>query len=192
MVLIRFARWVVALYTSWRNRAHNKKSHAQGPQQSLCRAGRISPRVTIGAHPDNVLLDIFEFYREAEYDLLPVGWPWNKLVHVCQRWRYVVFASPLRLDLCLICTSKTPVREALDVWPPLPITIDLSGPCDHVDDVIATLKHRDRVRAIGMLGLTNSQLERLAPMMQEPFPVLTWLRLWTTVVRLPRRFPICS
>ncbi|KAI0249310.1 hypothetical protein BJV78DRAFT_1155903 [Lactifluus subvellereus] len=163
MVLLRFARWVIALYVSRRNRARNKK-------------GRISPPVTIGALPDNVLLDIFDFYRA---EIHPPGlwpWPWNRLVHVCQRWRYLVFASPLRLDLCLHCTSTTPVRETLDVWPPLPIQIFSIQPYD-VDNIIATLEHRDRVRKIEIRFLTCLQLERLATMMQEPFPALTSLQL---------------
>ncbi|KAI0251499.1 hypothetical protein BJV78DRAFT_422046 [Lactifluus subvellereus] len=141
--------------------------------------GRISPRMTIGALPDNVLLDIFDFFREAEIETLaPWPWPWNRLVHVCQRWRYLVFASPLRLDLCLRYTSKTPVRETLDVWPPLPIEIQLPHPND-VDNIIASLEHRNRVRKIWILYVTSPLLERLAPIMQEPFPALTSLQLWT-------------
>ncbi|KAI0245595.1 hypothetical protein BJV78DRAFT_280252 [Lactifluus subvellereus] len=168
MVLIRFARWVVALYISWRNRARNKKK------------GQTSPRVTIGALPDNVLLDIFDFYRgAAPHGQRPGPWVWNELVHVCQRWRYVMFASPLRLDLCLLCTSKTPVRETLDVWPPLPIEIHLLRPCDDsdVDNVTAILEHCDRVRGIWILNQTSPQLERLLTVMQEPFPALTILQL---------------
>ncbi|KAI0249333.1 hypothetical protein BJV78DRAFT_708768 [Lactifluus subvellereus] len=159
----------------------------------LCRAGRISPRVTIGALPDSVLLDIFDFHREAEIrgsHRWPELWPWNRLVHVCQRWRYVVFASSLRLDLCLRCTSDTPVREMLDVWPPLPIEILWEKPYG-VDNIIATLEHRDRVRRIWILNLvTSSQLERLTPMMQEPFPALTLLQLSTreTTPALPDMF----
>ncbi|KAI0249322.1 hypothetical protein BJV78DRAFT_708281 [Lactifluus subvellereus] len=181
MVLLRSARWVVALYVSRRNRARNK------------RKGRISPRVTIGALPDNVLLDIFDFYREIEWVQDPWPWPWNKLVHVCQRWRYLVFASPLRLDLCLRCTSTTPVRETLDVWPPLPIDIYLSRPYD-VDNIIVTLRHCDRVRRIWIINATSSQLERLATMMQEPFPALTLLQLSTrkNAPTLPDMFLDCQ
>jgi hypothetical protein len=154
--------------------------------------------VTFGALPDNVLLDIFAFYREAVIDLYPVvqprlpwqqQWQWDRLVHVCQRWRYIVFASPLRLDLYLHCTSKTPVRETLDVWPPLPIEIALLERYD-VDNVIATLEHRNRVRNIWILDLTSSKSEELVPMMQEPFPALTVLQLWAseTASALPDMF----
>ena len=121
----------------------------------------------------------------------PAHVPWNTLVHVCQRWRYVVFASPVRLDLCLRCTSETPVRETLDVWPPLPIEIaSWDSESYDVDNIIATLEHPDRVRNIFIINLTCSQLERLVPMMQEPFPVLTSLQLWAgeTTPALPDMF----
>ena len=129
--------------------------------------------MTIGVLPDNVLLDIFEFYRGELYVAV---WPWNRLVHVCRRWRYVVFGSPLRLDLCLHCTYKTCVKQVLEVWPLLPIELDfrqLYG----VDDIIAIFEHRGRVRHLKIHDLTGFQMEQLASMMQEPFPALTYLRL---------------
>jgi F-box-like len=100
------------------------------PQSSLTRVflGESSSHVTIEALPDEVLLKIFDFCRTAPVDRLS-GWqgPWPKiwqnLVHVCQRWRYVVFSSPLRLDLRIYCSDKTPARETLDVWPAFPIEI---------------------------------------------------------------------
>ena len=141
----------------------------------------FSPRVTIDALPDNVLIDIFDFYNREDPYLLFYGpklWWWHRLVHVCQRWRSLVFGSPLRLDLHLRCTWKTPVREMLDVWPPLPIEIQLYDSHD-ADNIIAALKHRDRVRGISILNPTSPQLEGLASMLQEPFPALTFLRLNT-------------
>ena len=133
--------------------------------------------MTIGTLPDNVLLGIFDFYRKAASD---TPWPWKTLVHVCQRWRYIVFASPLRLDLYLLCRSTTPVRKTLDVWPPLPIEISWNGVNDDdIANIIAALEHPDRVRGILIINLTSSQWEELVPMLQEPFPALTFLRLWT-------------
>ncbi|KAI0250974.1 hypothetical protein BJV78DRAFT_516212 [Lactifluus subvellereus] len=77
----------------------------------------------------------------------------------------------------------------LDAWPPLPIEVDLALP-EAVDNGIATLGHCDRVRKIEIVVPTSSQLERLALMMQEPFPALTLLQLWTheTVPALPDMF----
>ncbi len=45
------------------------------------------------------------------------------MVHVCQKWRCVVFGSQRRLNIQLACRPTTPVREMLDIWPPLPIVI---------------------------------------------------------------------
>ncbi|KAH9970910.1 hypothetical protein BGW80DRAFT_1561978, partial [Lactifluus volemus] len=73
---------------------------------------RPDPRVTIRSLPDNVLLDIFDFCRMSSHDSF--RW-WHALVHVCGRWRYIVFLSPLRLHLQLVCNANTPVKKTLDV-----------------------------------------------------------------------------
>ena len=39
---------------------------------------------------------------------------WQSLVHVCRRWRCLVFESPRRLNLRLVCAQGTPARQ-LDV-----------------------------------------------------------------------------
>jgi hypothetical protein len=105
----------------------------------------------------------------------PGGWPgtWRRLIHVCQRWRYVVLSSPLRLDLYLDCLDSSPVRELLDVWPPFPIQVTSSN---LPDNIIAALECRDRVSQIH-LSLTCSQCEKLATVIQEPLPALTRLDL---------------
>jgi F-box-like len=134
--------------------------------------------VTIGALPDNVLLDIFRFCV-PQFDPFLYYPPktWYYLVHVCRRWRSVVLESPLSLDLHLYCTPGTPVREGLDVWPPLPIKIwSGSGPGYPGDNVIAALEHPDRVREIWLFNLHPS-LGRLITVMQEPFPALEKLCL---------------
>ena len=130
--------------------------------------------VTIDSLPNNVFLDIFDFYQ---IDAV-LYHSWLRLVHVCRRWRSVVFASPHRLGLQLTCRATTPVREILDVWPPMQIIIDDSQPTRlGGDNIIAALEHRDRVCEIRLSYLTSSLLERLAAVMQRPFPVLTYLRL---------------
>jgi hypothetical protein len=158
-------------------------------------------RGTIGSLPDNVLLDIFDFYRMDPHSTPPVprstlllkrkrkppgtprhyyyGQPWNVLVHVCQRWRYVVFASPRRLALRLVCKATTPVRRILDIWPCLPIIINDPRVKEHLDgkDVIAALKCHDRVCKINLGNLTSSLLKRLARVTKRPFPALTDLDL---------------
>jgi hypothetical protein len=80
---------------------------------------RIYRPVTIETLPDEVLLNVFDFYLD---DIHLEAW--FTLTHVCRRWRYIVFASPLGLNLRLCCKASRPVREMLDTWPPLPIVID--------------------------------------------------------------------
>ena len=62
--------------------------------------------------PGDVLLEIFNFYVVSSYSIDI----WHTLVHVCQRWRrYVVFASPRRLDMKLLCTEGRSVTKMLDI-----------------------------------------------------------------------------
>jgi len=106
-------------------------------------------------------------------------------VHVCQRWRQIIFASPRRLDLHLSCSYGTPVRQNLVCWPViLPIAIDYSGRLgpvnrispDDEDNLIAALEHPGRVRHVEIFA-TCSPLQKVATVMQESFPALTYLGL---------------
>jgi hypothetical protein len=102
-------------------------------------------------------------------------------VHVCQRWRGVVFASSLRLHLQVLCTARRPVQRLLHVWPTLPLAIRDHSLYEqrrpHVDNIIAALEHHDRVRHIELWGVSNAHLGRFAAVTQEPFPELTFLEL---------------
>jgi hypothetical protein len=55
-------------------------------------------RVTVDILPEDVLLEIFDCHM-AEANEAGENEEWEILVHVCQKWRYVVFRSPLRLNL---------------------------------------------------------------------------------------------
>ena len=99
-------------------------------------------QVTIDKLPDDALLYVFYFYVAQASEVEA----WHKLVHVCQRWRILVFGSPRRLNLRIACTGRTLVNEKLDIWPALPIVI--SGLCIYstsLDNVKAALGHHDRV-----------------------------------------------
>ncbi len=128
-------------------------------------------RVSIDILPDDVLLDIFDLYvilyQRYPYDDQPVD-AWHKLVHVCQRWRYVVFDSPRRLDLQLLCTHSTPVTNMLDIWPALPIVISTVYPASGVTNIISALQQHNRVCTIDISGVSNPLLKEFAAM-QEPF-----------------------
>ena len=102
------------------------------------------------------------------------------VVHVCRRWRYVVFASPRRLHLELRCTNRSPVKKMLDVWPALPIVIDASitnSRRSGVNNIIAALKLHDLVRRINISGVPNSLFKSAA--MKKEFPKLTNLGLFS-------------
>jgi hypothetical protein len=150
--------------------------------------------VTIGSLPNEVLLEVFYFHLieyeiqdEEEPNPWKLGSKWHTLVHVCRRWRCVVFDAPLRLDLEIHCTSETPVRKLLHIWPELPLAISIYYGIDEdgIDNVIAALEHRDRVRDITLYEPSSATFERITAEMQEPFPALTWLRIQSIFGALP-------
>ena len=125
--------------------------------------------------PDDVLLEIFDFYLRKIFRIEE----WKTLAYVCRRWKSVVLQSPRRLNLRLLCTSKTPVKNILDLWPPLPFVIQDSYPnfTSSADNIITALEHNDRVCQIDLNWCTNSQLGYVTAAMQKPFPELTYLHL---------------
>ena len=132
--------------------------------------------------PDVVLLEIFGLYLQEAASRTA----WHTLVHVCRKWRAVVFGSPRRLRLRLHCKASTPVRETLGVWPQLPIAIWNNGYEKWgVGNIIAALGHNNRICRITLPDIPNPQV--LAAMRQ-PFPALTHLRLQTE----NGTTPICS
>jgi hypothetical protein len=136
-------------------------------------------RVTIDVLPDVALLEIFDYYvNQVREGYLSVEVEaWHTLVHVCQKWRSVVFGSPLRLNLRLLCTTKTRIRETLAVWPPLPIIVWYnSDPTWGIDNLMAVLEHNDRVCEIG-LNPSSLELEEVLAPMQKPYPALTDLMI---------------
>ena len=105
---------------------------------------------------------------------------WQLLVHVCRRWRSVVFGSPRRLNLRLVCATKTqtPVKDTLDIWPALPLLIQGSTrQPGGLDNIVAALERSDRVYDITLGDFSRSLLEDVSTAMQKPFPKLTFLSL---------------
>ena len=121
---------------------------------------------------DDVLLEMFELYVDENPEA------WQTLAHVCRRWRYLVFSSPRRLNLRIVCTLGTPVREILDVWPALPLLVQGHiYEASPLDNIITALGHRNRVSGINLWDLASSQLATVWAAMKEPFPELIDLRL---------------
>jgi hypothetical protein len=128
--------------------------------------------------PDDVLLAIFYFCADEDPFEKEEIEAWQTLVHVCRQWRSVVFESPNRLNLRLVCTAKTPARDTLDVWPPFPLLIQGRAYLEEgLDDIIAVLEHSGRVHVIDLEDVSSPQLEKLSAAMQEPLPELTRLEL---------------
>jgi hypothetical protein len=132
--------------------------------------------------PDDVLLGIFDFYTKMDspYRNKPEIESWQLLVHVCRRWRSLVFQSPRHLNLQLYCTPKTPARDILDVWPALPLIVtgkmNTALPSD-TDNVVAALRQSNRVCKVILRWDLDRQMEKALAAMQVSFPELTKLQL---------------
>ena len=130
---------------------------------------------------DDVLLEIFKFYiyeRHVNYWDFRHFDKWHTLVHVCRRWRNLVFTSPRHLNLQLLWRPKRSVKKMLDIWPELPIcTYDYGCRAVVTNNDVAALKLHDRVSQIRLFNFSNITWERYAPSMQYLFPMLTHLCL---------------
>lgn len=66
----------------------------------------------------------------------------------------------------------------LDVWPDFPIVVwGYDPPTSGVDNIVAALEQKDRIRRINLHVVATSQWDGIFAAMQEPFPALTDLRL---------------
>jgi F-box-like len=144
--------------------------------------------ISIDTLPDEALLAIFDFCLGGHQDLEDIK-TWQSLIHVCRRWRSIVFGSPRRLNLRIAGTPKTPVRDLLGVWPDLPIVIRDTYTIDPIEglyNIIALLEHSHRVCKIH-LGVPSSHFEEVSAAMEVPFPELTELELtsYDLVGRVP-------
>ena len=149
--------------------------------------------VTIVVLPDVALLEIFHFYVDDARNVVNAYQEkieaWHTLVHVCRKWRSVVFGSPLRLNLRLHCTESTPVRKTLDVWPILPIVVWSSrNPKWSMDNIVAVLEHNHRIYELDLGHMPDSEFEKVLATMQQPFPALKNLYLSYTDVVIPASF----
>lgn len=135
--------------------------------------------------PDNVFLEIFHFYLRdpTTSSSNQRASNWQTLVHVCRRWRRIVFASPRQLNLHLHCFKRTPVRKNLVFWPvTLPLTLNYFFTGNHVssprdeDNIAAALEQSSRVHRIAIFGRAPL-IKKVAAVMRKSFPVLTYLEL---------------
>jgi hypothetical protein len=128
--------------------------------------GPLSQQAMIKRLSDDVLLNIFQHFLHASPQL------WHGLTHVCQKWRQIIFESPLGLRLRLHCTYGTPVLKALGYWPPFPLVVsygEIHRPpaLEDEDNIMAALEHTDRVRSISFT-VSSSLLKKLSTI-SKPF-----------------------
>ena len=133
--------------------------------------------MTIGTLPEEVRLEFFSFYVKKE----PMISAWVKLVQVCRRCRYIVFASPHPLHLQLPCGTRTFVKEMLDIWSAFPINIieyaesDSSPYVEGAHCIIDSLGHNNRVWNIILYNVSRWEMKKISRCraIQRPFPELT-------------------
>src|SRR6266404_2359916 len=131
--------------------------------------------------PNEVLVEIFDSCRINESGLKPWKWKWIRLVHVCRRWRQIIFASPNCLNLQLLCTDGTPVTKKLGCWPDFPIALEyvnfnMVTPNDQVHIVTLLRQQPDRLRRLD-LPLAYERARKMVIAMEKPVPALTNLIL---------------
>jgi hypothetical protein len=112
---------------------------------------------------DEVLLEVFDLYRQSLGDQLNSERVWNtkngwfKLAHVCHNWRSVVLSSPYRLRLRIYFAHNTPTRAAaLRPFLHLPIIVDYSHAVNWngntLKRLVSALRYPDRVCRIAIKG----------------------------------------
>jgi hypothetical protein len=155
---------------------------------------------------NDVLLNVFHLYQldTQDKDRDPNGhsvghwrhqrW-WYELAHVSRRWRDVILASPLRLDLHLVCTYGVPVADMLACSPPLPLTVlyEYRGremTAEDEEGALLALSHRDRVHRVS-LRMPDPKLAKLITALDDQFPTLECLHMTShedTSLTLPQSF----
>jgi hypothetical protein len=135
---------------------------------------------------DDVLLIIFNIYRlnirdeEGDENARSVRrWDrqrwWYRLAHVSRAWRSLILASPVHLNIHLLCTYGVPVADMLAHSPPLPLIVfyeDNRGmTTEDEEGVLLALSYSDRIRRISLL-VPASNLGKFIAAMDEEFPIL--------------------
>ena len=164
------------------------------PLRSVHSNSRLIPAVQmrINRLPEEVLLGIFEFLVERT-DTVRYMNVWQTLVHVCREWRHIIFSSPRRLNLQLLCMDTNPVRKMLHIWPAFPIVVVTGGDPNEecADNVVAAFEQPGRVSEIIFEEISSQALEFLTGTIHGPFPQLTTLDITLGDTRqfFPEPFP---
>ena len=146
--------------------------------------------------PEDVLLEIFDFYRlDAMKQSQGRPWKWHRLAHVCQKWRDLISMSTRRLDLRILCESGVPIGNILASWPTLPIVaiLDAGRKSKTVPrNVMAALRCPDRLCEIG-LRVTSPMLASIVEVIQKPCQALERIRITVQAPTGPSEsMPVCN
>ena len=132
------------------------------------------------------LLQIFSHYRLENEDNWNLRQAWRNIVHVCRRWRNLIYDSSSHLDLCLLLTNDSPSIDTLGHLPPLPLVIDYSDRTQTIaqkdeDNIHLGLQQHGLVRRV-VFEAQSSSLRMWLELMNKLFPRLGDLCLFSTTV----------
>jgi hypothetical protein len=135
---------------------------------------------------DDSLLQIFSCFRLEDEESWNLRFTWRKLVHVCRRWRYLIFDLSSHLDMCLplsALTNDSLSANTLSYLPPLLLVIDYYKTTAMTqkdeDNVRLGLQEHGRVRGV-VLRASSSSLRTCLGQMNQLFPRLRVLSLFST------------
>ena len=132
---------------------------------------------------DDSLLQIFSCYRLDDEENWYLRLGWLMLIHVCPRWRNLIYDSWSHLDLCLLLTNDSPSMDTLSHLPPLPLIIHYSDRTRTITrkdegNMYLGLQQHDRVRRV-ILQAPSSKLRMWLEPMNKLLPVLGELSLFS-------------
>ena len=130
---------------------------------------------------DDILSDIFNYYRLGDENSWNVRLGWRKLSHVCRKWRSLVYSSVFQLGMYILCTNGTPIVDTINHLPPMPLFVHYRYEAETPSrkdglGIYHALQLRDRVRHI-VLHIPPSTLQRCLMLMEGPFLILERLSL---------------
>ncbi len=149
--------------------------------------------MTIDNLPNELLIVIFDFYL-LHWQNINRLWErgfqfgWFNLLHVCRKWRAVLFASSSRLGLTFVLTPKGGNMKTIlsRHFPPLSIAINynhryrhITGMAKDMRRLLGALKRPDRIRGIDLYASNaDGELAKFFEAMKCPFPALESLALY--------------
>ncbi|KAH9985847.1 hypothetical protein BJV77DRAFT_92888 [Russula vinacea] len=111
-----YARLITPMYLlyvysprSLRARSRRKPLQLQDPLPPMSEQPEdlMAYRTHIHTLDDDSLLQIFSCFRLEDEESWNLRFTWRKLVHVCRRWRYLIFDSSSHLGMCLPLSALT-------------------------------------------------------------------------------------